>query len=100
MNEKVGCDPRISRFILPIGCNINTDGTALFLSVASIFIAQMNGIILGYGELVTVLLTATIGSMSLAAVPSASLVLIIVILSSIDVPTQDITLLFAVDWLL
>lgn len=75
------------------------DGTALFLSVASIFIAQMTGKILGFGELVTVLLTSTVASMSSASVPSAALVLLMVVLTAIDAPVQSVSLLFAVDWL-
>jgi Na+/H+-dicarboxylate symporter len=52
MDEKVHVDPRISRFILPIGCNINMDGTALFVAVASIFITQMNEMQLSVGEII------------------------------------------------
>jgi solute carrier family 1 (glial high affinity glutamate transporter), member 2 len=55
MEEKLKIDPRITRFILPIGCNINMDGTALFVSIASIFIAQMNNMELGFGTYCTVL---------------------------------------------
>lgn len=55
MTEKLRVDPRVTRFVLPIGCNINMDGTALFVAVASIFIAQMNGIYLGFGEIITVM---------------------------------------------
>ncbi|XP_017855336.1 excitatory amino acid transporter isoform X1 [Drosophila busckii] len=98
MNEKLRVDPRITRFVLPIGCNINMDGTALYLAVASIFIAQMSGMVLGSGELLTVLLTSTCASMSSASVPSAALVLLLVVLTAIDAPVQDVTLLFAVDW--
>ncbi|XP_064539584.1 excitatory amino acid transporter [Drosophila montana] len=98
MNEKLRIDPRITRFVLPIGCNINMDGTALFIAVASIFIAQMSGMVLGFGELLTVLLTSTAASMSSASVPSAALVLLLVVLTAIDAPVQDVTLLFAVDW--
>ncbi|XP_055839850.1 excitatory amino acid transporter isoform X1 [Episyrphus balteatus] len=98
MNDKLHVDQRITRFVLPIGCNINMDGTALFISIASIFIAQMSGMTLGFGELVTVLLTSTAASMSSASVPSAALVLLLVVLSAIDAPVQDVTLLFAVDW--
>lgn len=98
MNEKLRIDQRITRFVLPIGCNINMDGTALFIAVASIFIAQMSGMTLGFGELVTVLLTSTAASMSSASVPSAALVLLLVVLSAIDAPVQDVTLLFAIDW--
>lgn len=53
-NEKLRIDSRITRFVLPIGCNINMDGTALFVAIASIFIAQMNGIYIGFGEMITV----------------------------------------------
>ncbi|XP_017046288.1 excitatory amino acid transporter [Drosophila ficusphila] len=98
MNEKLRVDPRITRFVLPIGCNINMDGTALYIAVASIFIAQMSGMVLGFGELLTVLLTSTAASMSSASVPSAALVLLLVVLTAIDAPVQDVTLLFAVDW--
>jgi Na+/H+-dicarboxylate symporter len=54
MDEKVHVDPRISRFILPIGCTINMNGTAMFLAVASFFIAQMNELQLSLGEIITV----------------------------------------------
>lgn len=53
MDEKVKIDKKITRFILPIG-TINMDGTALFLTVSVIFIAQMNNIALGIGDLMTI----------------------------------------------
>ncbi|XP_012286474.1 excitatory amino acid transporter [Orussus abietinus] len=98
MTDKLKVDPRVTRFVLPIGCNINMDGTALFVAVASIFIAQMNGIVLGSGEIVTVILTSTAASVSSASVPSAALVLLLVVLSAIDAPVHDVSLLFAIDW--
>lgn len=98
MNEKLRIDSRITRFVLPIGCNINMDGTALFISVASIFIAQMSNMTLGFGEIVTVLLTSTAASMSSASVPSAALVLLLMVLTAIDAPIQDVSILFAIDW--
>jgi len=52
--ENLKIDSRISQFVLPIGATVNKDGTALFVAIASIFIAQMNGFTLGLGELVTV----------------------------------------------
>lgn len=99
MEEKIKVDPRITRFVLAIGCNINMDGTALFLSVATIFIAQLNRMELGAGELVTICMAATFASMSSASVPSAALVLLLIVLSLIDAPAEDVGLLFAVDWL-
>ena len=52
--EKNNVDPRISKFVLPIGATVNMDGTALFVTVASIFIAQMNDIPLNAGDYATV----------------------------------------------
>ena len=74
------------------------DGTALFVTVASIFIAQINGMELNAGDLVTVVLTATATSVAAASVPSAALVLMLIVLSAIDAPYQDVSLLWAVDW--
>jgi len=74
------------------------DGTALFVTVASIFIAQINGMSLNAGDLVTVVLTATATSVAAASVPSAALVLMLIVLSAIDAPYQDVSLLWAVDW--
>ena len=98
MAEKNHVDPRISKFVLPIGATVNMDGTALFVTVASIFIAQINGMTLNAGDLVTVVLTATATSVAAASVPSAALVLMLIVLSAIDAPYQDVSLLWAVDW--
>uniref|UniRef100_A0A182NE58 Amino acid transporter n=1 Tax=Anopheles dirus TaxID=7168 RepID=A0A182NE58_9DIPT len=98
MNERLKIDSRITRFVLPIGCNINMDGTALFISVASIFIAQMSNMTLNFGQVVTVVLTSTAASMSSASIPSAALVLLLIALSAIDAPINNATLLFAIDW--
>ena len=95
-NNKV--DTRISKFVLPIGATVNMDGTALFVTVASIFIAQMNNIQLSPVDYVTVVLTSTAASIASASVPSAALVLMLIVLTAIDVPVQDVSLLWAVDW--
>ncbi|KAJ1519683.1 hypothetical protein ONE63_004946 [Megalurothrips usitatus] len=96
--DSLGIDQRVTRFVLPIGCAINMDGTALFIAVACIFIAQMNYMTLGWGDLATVCLTSTLASMSSASVPSAALVLLLMVLSTIGVPAGEASLLFAVDW--
>jgi len=96
--EKNRVDPRISKFVLPIGATVNMDGTALFVTVASIFIAQMNNIPLNAGSYATVVLTSTAASVASASVPSAALVLMLLVLSAIDAPVQDVSLLWAVDW--
>ncbi|XP_057656720.1 excitatory amino acid transporter 2 [Diorhabda carinulata] len=89
----------ITRFVMPIGTNINMNGTALFLAVATIFMAQMNSFYLGAGTLVTIWVTSTILSFSSASVPSAAIVLLLMIISSIGIPADDLPLLFAIDWL-
>ncbi|CAH2991055.1 unnamed protein product [Chilo suppressalis] len=99
MEGPLRVDPRITRFVLPIGCNINMDGTALFLAVASMFVCQMNLIPLGFPQLATIFLTCTAASVSSASVPSAALVLLLVVLAALDAPAHDVSLLFAVDWL-
>merc|ERR1712025_998281 len=77
MEEKNRIDPRISKFVLPIGATVNMDGTALFVTVASIFIAQMNNLPLNGADYVTVVLTSTAASVASASVPSAALVLMV-----------------------
>ncbi|KAL7992286.1 hypothetical protein Chor_016542 [Crotalus horridus] len=98
--ENLGIDKRVTRFVLPVGATINMDGTALYEAVAAIFIAQMNGIVLDGGQIVTVSLTATLASVGAASIPSAGLVTMLLILTAVGLPTQDISLLVAVDWLL
>ncbi|KAJ7344619.1 hypothetical protein JRQ81_000569 [Phrynocephalus forsythii] len=100
LEENLGIDKRVTRFVLPVGATINMDGTALYEAVAAIFIAQMNGIILDAGQIVTVSLTATLASVGAASIPSAGLVTMLLILTAVGLPTQDISLLVAVDWLL
>ncbi|TNM90780.1 hypothetical protein fugu_003069 [Takifugu bimaculatus] len=100
LEENLGIDKRVTRFVLPVGATINMDGTALYEAVAAIFIAQMNGISLDWGQIVTVSMTATMASVGAASIPSAGLVTMVLILTAVGLPTQDISLLVAVDWLL
>uniref|UniRef100_A0A3B5MVI5 Amino acid transporter n=1 Tax=Xiphophorus couchianus TaxID=32473 RepID=A0A3B5MVI5_9TELE len=100
LEENLAIDKRVTRFVLPVGATINMDGTALYEAVAAIFIAQMNGVNLDPGQIVTVSLTATLASVGAASIPSAGLVTMLLILTAVGLPTQDISLLVAVDWLL
>uniref|UniRef100_H3C9D6 Amino acid transporter n=2 Tax=Tetraodon nigroviridis TaxID=99883 RepID=H3C9D6_TETNG len=100
LEENLKIDRRVTRFVLPIGATINMDGTALYEAVAAIFIAQMNDISLDGGQIVTVSMTATLASVGAASIPSAGLVTMLLILTAVGLPTQDISLLIAVDWLL
>uniref|UniRef100_A0A3Q1FEB5 Amino acid transporter n=1 Tax=Acanthochromis polyacanthus TaxID=80966 RepID=A0A3Q1FEB5_9TELE len=100
LEENLKIDKRVTRFVLPIGATINMDGTALYEAVAAIFIAQMNDISLDGGQIITVSMTATLASVGAASIPSAGLVTMLLILTAVGLPTQDISLLIAVDWLL
>merc|ERR1719153_1949149 len=71
LEEKNGVDPRVTRFVIPIGATINMDGTALYEAVAAIFIAQYNGMSLGIVEYITISITATLASIGAAGIPQA-----------------------------
>merc|ERR1711974_510953 len=96
--QKNKVDPRITKFVMPIGATVNMDGTALFVTVASVFIAQLNNIPLNVADYVTIVLTSTAASVASASVPSAALVLMIIVLTAINAPVQDVSLLWTVDW--
>ncbi|KAF2978160.1 hypothetical protein EK904_007291 [Melospiza melodia maxima] len=98
--EKNLIDKRITRFVLPVGATINMDGTALYEAVAAIFIAQLNDLKLDIGQIVTISVTATAASIGAAGVPQAGLVTMVIVLSAIGLPAEDVTLIIAVDWLL
>ncbi|RNA28020.1 excitatory amino acid transporter 3 [Brachionus plicatilis] len=90
----------VSRFVLPVGATVNLDGTALYEAVASIFIAQISEIELTLLDLILTSLTATLATMGAAGIPSAGLVTLLVVLSALNIPASQITLIFAVDWIL
>ncbi|NXG20610.1 EAA3 protein, partial [Grallaria varia] len=98
--EKNLIDKRITRFVLPVGATINMDGTALYEAVAAIFIAQLNDLELDIGKIVTISVTATAASIGAAGVPQAGLVTMVIVLSAVGLPAEDVTLIIAVDWLL
>lgn len=97
-NNKV--DKRVTRFMLPLGATINMDGTALYQTIATVFIAQLNGVDFGIGQLITVCLISTATSIGVASVPSASLVTMLIVLSTMNLPIEHLSYIIAVDWLL
>lgn len=100
LEELNGVDMRVSRFVMPIGATINMDGTALYEAVAALFIAQARGIALGFGHIVAVSITATFASIGAAGIPQAGLVTMVMVLDTVGLPAEDVTLIIAVDWLL
>ncbi|XP_046713607.1 excitatory amino acid transporter 4 isoform X2 [Silurus meridionalis] len=100
LEEKNHVDKRVTRLVLPVGATINMDGTALYEAVAAIFIAQVNDMDLNFGQIFTISITATAASIGAAAIPQAGLVTMVIVLTSVGLPTEDITLIIAVDWFL
>ncbi|KAM5300051.1 excitatory amino acid transporter 3 [Ctenodactylus gundi] len=98
--EKNQIDKRITRFVLPVGATINMDGSALYEAVAAVFIAQLNNMELSIGQIITVSIAATAASIGAAGVPHAGLVTLVIVLSAVGLPAEDVTLIVAVDWLL
>ncbi|XP_017883504.1 excitatory amino acid transporter 1 [Ceratina calcarata] len=98
--DNIGVDPRVTRFVVPIGATINMDGTALYEAVAAIFIAQVRRIPLSFGNIVGVSVTATAASIGAAGIPQAGLVTMVMVLDTVGLPAEDVTLIIAVDWLL
>ncbi|WP_340141770.1 dicarboxylate/amino acid:cation symporter [Priestia sp. D3YE.R1] len=90
----------ISSFVQPLGATINMDGTAIMQGVATIFIAQVYGVDLSLGALVTVVLTAVLASIGTAGVPGVGLIMLAMVLSSVGLPVAGIGLIIGIDRLL
>jgi Na+/H+-dicarboxylate symporter len=97
---RLGVNNSVAGFTVPLGATINMDGTAIMQGVATGFIAQAYGIPLGLGDLVTVVLTATLASIGTAAVPGVGLVMLAMVLRQVGLPVEGIGLIIGVDRLL
>lgn len=98
--EKFGCDNRIVSFVLPLGYSFNLDGSMMYMTFASLFIAQAYGMHLPMDQQITMLLVLMITSKGIAGVPRASLVVIAGTLSMFKIPEAGLLLLLGVDHLL
>ncbi|MCP5535617.1 MAG: dicarboxylate/amino acid:cation symporter [Akkermansiaceae bacterium] len=102
VQKNSGVSKKVSSFTLPLGATVNMDGTALYECVAVIFVAQVMGIELGLGAQFIVVITALLTSVGVAGIPSASLVAILLILKSSNIPNAEMAVvaLLSVDRLL
>ncbi|MBI1874048.1 MAG: cation:dicarboxylase symporter family transporter [Acidobacteria bacterium] len=98
--ERLGVPRRIVAFVLPLGYSFNLDGTTLYLSLASIFVAQAANVQLTVGQQITMLLTLMLTSKGVAGVPRASLVILAGTLASYNLPLEGVTLILGVDELM
>ncbi|AGC78191.1 Na+/H+-dicarboxylate symporter [Nonlabens dokdonensis] len=101
VEEHMGVEKEVSSFVLPVGATINMDGTSLYQAVAAVFVCQALGIDLNLGAQLTIVLTALLASIGSAAVPGAGMVMLVIVLESIDFPSEllpvALALIFAVD---
>ncbi len=100
VEDNLGVDKKITSFVLPIGATVNMDGTSLYQAVAVVFLAQMHLIDLTMGQQLTIVLTATLASIGSAAVPSAGLVMLIIVLQSVGLNPAWIGIILPVDRIL
>jgi Na+/H+-dicarboxylate symporter len=95
--EKFGCKDKIVSFILPLGYSFNLDGSMMYMTFASIFIAQVYGIELDLGTQLTMLLVLMLSSKGVAGVPRASLVVVAATCGMFDIPVEGIALILPID---
>jgi Na+/H+-dicarboxylate symporter len=95
--EHVGVDEEVASFVLPLGATVNMDGTSLYQAVAAIFIAQALGMNLDLSTQLMIIVTATLASIGSAAVPSAGMVMLVIVLGQAGIPEAGLALIFAID---
>lgn len=97
VEENMGVSKGISSFVLPIGATVNMDGTSLHQAVAVIFMAQLHMVDLTLGQQLTIVFTASLASIGAAAVPSAGLIMMIIVLQSVGLNPAWIAIIFPID---
>lgn len=100
VHDNLGVSSNVTNFVLPIGATVNMDGTSLYQAVAVVFMAQMHMVDLTFAQQMTIVLTATLASIGAAAVPSAGLVMMVVVLQSVGLNPAWIAIIFPVDRIL
>ena len=96
-SQKLGADKEVTAFVLPLGATINMDGTAIYQGVCAVFIASCFGIQMTFGQMLTIVLTATLASIGTAGVPGAGMVMLAMVLQSVGLPVEGIALVAGVD---
>jgi len=97
VEKNLGVSKEVSSFVLPLGATINMDGTSIHQAVSAVFIAQAFGTDLTLADQLTIILTATLSSIGAAAVPSAGLIMLVIVLTAIGVNPAGLALIIALD---
>ena len=97
VHNNLNVKKEVSSFVLPIGATINMDGTAVYQAIAAVFIAQTFGLDLSITAQLGIIVTATLASIGAAAVPSAGIIVLVIVLAQAGIPEAGLALIFAVD---
>ncbi len=95
--DEMGADSEISAFVLPLGATINMDGTAIYQCVATVFLATLCGMNLTLGQMITVVVTATLASIGTAGVSGAGMIMLAMVLEAMNIPVDMIMIIYGID---
>ncbi len=97
VERRLGVSQRVTSFVLPMGMTVNMDGTSLYQAVAAVFIAQVLGVDLSAGQLLTIVATTTLSSIGTPGVPGGAVVILMMVLSSVGLPAEGLALILGLD---
>lgn len=100
LEKDLKVNPKISGFVVPLGAQINMDGTALYEAAAALFVANLVGIELGLGQQIILCVTVMLASIGAPGIPSAGMVTMVMVLQSVGLPAEAIAILLPIDRLL
>lgn len=95
--EKLGLSREITSFVLPLGATINMDGTAIYMGICSLFIANVFGINLTSSDMLMIIFTGTLASIGTAGVPGAGLIMLAMVLQAVQLPLEGLALVAGID---
>jgi Na+/H+-dicarboxylate symporter len=97
VTNEIGVSKGVANFVLPVGVTINMDGTSCYQAIAAVFIAQVFGIELSFGQQLIIVLTALFASIGTPGVPGGSIVMLIIVLTSAGIPVEGLALILGID---
>ena len=95
--DELGAESDVSSFVIPLGATINMDGTAIYQCVATIFLAACCGMTLTVGQMVTIVVTATLASIGTAGTPGAGMIMLAMVLEAMNIPVDMIMIIYGID---